>query len=99
MNWLDNIRGKCKAKAAPDIPEPKPEPTQREIVQHWQEMAIDIGLMTGRIHKGNSFAFSLSLKRSSATVPAVTFDLMVEAGIIDAQGNMLAEGWKTTTDG
>lgn len=81
-------------KATPDVPEPKPEPTQREMTRRWQELAIDIGLMTGRIRKGNSFAFSMSLERSSATVPAATFDAMVEAGIIDAQGNMLAIGWK-----
>lgn len=92
MNWLDTIRSKFKA--APEAPELKPEPTQREQIRRWQEMAIDIGLMTGRIHKGNSFAFSMSLKRSSATVPAATFDAMIEAGIIDAQGNMLATGWK-----
>lgn len=76
-------------KAIPDVPGLKPKPTQREVTEHWQRLAMEIGLMTGRIHKGNSFAFSMSLKRSSVTVPAATFDKFVQSGIIDAMGNII----------
>jgi hypothetical protein len=65
------------------------EMTQRQLVLEWQDTALKMARECGRVRKSNAFAFTMSNSKSSVTVPEATYNLFVDAGIIDKQGNVL----------